>query len=120
MDLCLVHNEVAGGATALELLGAALLRAQLLILPVMKREPCGGKAAVAGGASEGCQGELLGGRAEQESPEVSVQPKHLPSPTSGGYPSRPGGFTLSWFCVACLSDPLPEVRFQERLGIRNQ
>lgn len=42
------------------------------------------------------------------------------SPDIGDYPSCPGGFTLSWFRVACLSDPLPEIRLQERLDICNQ
>lgn len=73
-----------------------------------------------------CQRGLPGGTPGQESrasvTEVPVQPKHPPPRTSdtGDYPSCPGGFTLSWFRVACLSDPLPEIRLQERLDICNQ
>lgn len=60
MDLCLVHNEVAGGPAALELLRAALLGTELFILPVVEGESRGGEPTVAGGARERCQRVLLG------------------------------------------------------------
>lgn len=59
LDLRLVHDEVTGGPAALELLGAALLGAELLVLPLVKREARGGEPAVAGGARKGRQRVLL-------------------------------------------------------------
>lgn len=60
MDLRLVHDEVAGGPAALELLRAALLGTELLVLSLVEGKPCGGEATVAGGARKGCQRVLLG------------------------------------------------------------
>lgn len=49
-----------------------------------------------------------------------------PSAAQASSSSDPGGY-ITWratlhpgSCAACLSDPLPEIRLQERLGIHNQ
>lgn len=60
LDLRLVHDEVTGGPAALELLCAALLGTELLVLSLVQGEPCGGEATVAGSTCKGCQRVLLG------------------------------------------------------------
>ena len=119
MDLCLVHNEVAGVSTALKLFSTALLCTQLLILPVMKRESCRRKPAVASGASESCQGVLLGMRREGESPgPCTAQPSS--SPDISSYPPWQTASIPALVLINCLSDSLFEIRLQDKPGIRNQ
>lgn len=60
LDLRLVHDEVSGSPTALKLLRAALLGAQLFVLSLVEGESRGGEPTVAGGAREGRQRVLLG------------------------------------------------------------
>lgn len=119
MDLCLVHNEVAGVPTALKLFSTALLCTQLLILPVMKREPCSRKPAVASRASESCQGVLLGMRRKGESPgPCTAQPSS--SPDMSSYPPWQIAPIPVLVLINCLSDSLFEIRLQDKLGNCNQ
>lgn len=60
LDLRLVHDEVTGGPTALELLCAALLGTELLILSLVEGKSRGGEPTVAGSARKGRQRVLLG------------------------------------------------------------
>lgn len=119
MDLCLVHNEVAGVPTALKLFSTALLCTELLILPVMKRESCSRKPTVASGASESCQGVLLGMRREGESPgPCTAQPSS--SPDISSYPPWQIVSIPVLVLINCLSDSLFEIRLQDKPGICNQ
>lgn len=94
LDLCLVHDEVTGSPAALELLRAALLGTELLILPLVKGEPRGGEPAVAGGACKGRQWVLL---------ERDTGRKEVAKPWDGPGSRRRGGLVFP-------TSPFPNLR----------